>query len=136
MGNQFYKRFDLTADKQYTLSDATKNILKNLEDPVTITAYFTEGLGPEFAKTRNDFSDMLLEYASLSNNMVDYEFINPNESEELEQGAQQNGIQPVLISVREKDQTKQQRAYLGAVLKIGRPNGCNSCDSTRGFHGI
>lgn len=119
LGNQFFKRFDLTEDKQFTQSNATKNILKNLEDPVTVTAYFTEGLGPEFAKTRSDFRDMLLEYSNLSGGMVDYEFINPNESEELEQTAQQNGIQPVLISVREKDQTKQQRAYLGAVLKSG-----------------
>lgn len=119
LGNQFFKRFDFTEDQQFTLSNASKNILKNLEDPVTVTAYFTEGLGPEFAKARSDFQDMLVEYASLSGGMVDYEFVNPNESEELEQTAQQNGIQPLLISVREKDQTKQQRAYLGAVLKSG-----------------
>ena len=119
LSNRFFKRFDLTADQQFTLSNATKNILKDLDDPVTVTAYFTEGLGPEFAKTRNDFRDMLVEYANLSQGMVDYEFINPNESEESEAAAQQNGIQPVLISVREKDQTKQQRAYLGAVLKMG-----------------
>lgn len=119
LGNQFFKRFDLTEDKQFTLSNATKDILKNLEEPVTVTAYFTEGLNPEFGKARSDFRDLLIEYANLSKGMVDYEFINPNESEETEQTAQQNGIQPVLISVREKDQTKQQRAYLGAVLKSG-----------------
>jgi len=31
----------------------------------------------------------------------------------------QAGIQPVMINVREKDQMKQQKAYLGAVLKMG-----------------
>ena len=44
----------------------------------------------------------------------------PNEDEELEeQEAMQNGIQPVMINVREKDQMKQQRAYMGAVLSLG-----------------
>ncbi len=33
--------------------------------------------------------------------------------------AMQNGIQPVMINVREKDQMKQQRAYMGAVLSLG-----------------
>ena len=119
LSSQFFKRFDLTENQQFTLSNATKNILKNLEDPVTVTAYFTEGLGANFEKTRRDFQDILLEYSNLSDGMLDFEFINPNAEEALEQQAQQNGIRPALISVREKDQTKQQRAYLGAVLKSG-----------------
>ncbi len=43
----------------------------------------------------------------------------PNEKEELEQEAMKNGIQPVMINVREKDQVKQQKAYMGAVVSIG-----------------
>ena len=39
--------------------------------------------------------------------------------EELEQEAMQKGIEPVLINVREKDQMKQQKAYLGASLSMG-----------------
>ena len=42
LSEQFYLRLDLTADKSYTLSKATKNILRSLEEPVTVTAYFTE----------------------------------------------------------------------------------------------
>jgi gliding-associated putative ABC transporter substrate-binding component GldG len=51
--------------------------------------------------------------------MVVFEFISPNEDEEIEREAMQNGIQPVMINVREKDQMKQQRAYMGAVLSLG-----------------
>jgi ABC-type uncharacterized transport system involved in gliding motility auxiliary subunit len=35
-------RLDLTEAREYTLSKATRNILKNLEKPVTITAYFSK----------------------------------------------------------------------------------------------
>ena len=119
MSKRYFMRFDLTKDKQYTLSEATEDILKNLADPVTISAYFSDDLPAQISKTKNDFKDMLIEYASLSKGMVDYEFINPSASPELEQEVAQEGIQPVNINVREKDQVKQQKAYLGAVIRMG-----------------
>lgn len=119
LSQSFFHRFDLTADKQYTLSNATKNILTDLESPVTVTAYFSEDLPPDLQKIRRDFQEMLVEYSNTSKGMVDYQFVNPNESPETEQEAGQSGIRPVMINIREKDQSKQQRAYLGAVLKMG-----------------
>ncbi|MGE0770942.1 MAG: GldG family protein [Cyclobacteriaceae bacterium] len=122
LANEFHFRVDLTDEQQYTLSQATREILMNLEEPVTIKAYFSEDLPPNIAKTRQDFQEMLVEYASLSDGMILFEFINPNADEGIEQEASQTGIQPVLINVREKDQVKQQRAYLGATISLGERN--------------
>jgi gliding-associated putative ABC transporter substrate-binding component GldG len=119
LAGRFFFRIDLTEDKRYTLSDATKNILNELADPVTITAYFSEGLPPNIDQTRIEFKDMLSEYATRSRGKILYEFINPNKDQMIEQEAMQNGIQPVVINVREKDQSVQKKAYLGAVLKYG-----------------
>jgi len=119
LADRFFFRLDFTEDKRYTLSEATKNILKNLDDPVTVTAYFSEDLPPQIAQTKNDFKDLLIEYANKSRGNVVYEFINPNEKEETEQEAMQAGISPVVINVREKDQAVQKKAYLGAVVKYG-----------------
>ncbi|VAX27395.1 Gliding motility-associated ABC transporter substrate-binding protein GldG [hydrothermal vent metagenome] len=119
VGDKIFFRLDFTADQRYSLSDATKNILKDLNEPVTVTAYFSEDLPPNVAKVRQDFRDLLVEYGSYSDGMVVYEFINPNEDQESEMKAQQNGIRPIMINVRERDQVKQQRAYLGAVVELG-----------------
>jgi gliding-associated putative ABC transporter substrate-binding component GldG len=119
LSQRFFLRLDLTQGGQYTLSKATKDILKNLDNPVTVTAYFSKDLPPDLQNTRKDFQEMLVEYRNASKGQVDYEFIDPNQSPEKEQEAAQNGVQPVMINVREKDQSKQQRAFLGAVLKIG-----------------
>ncbi len=119
LANRFFFRLDLTEDKRYTLSDATKNILSGLDDPVTITAYFSEGLPPNIDRTRIDFKEMLSEYATRSRGKILYEFINPNKDPMTEQEAMQNGISPVVINVREKDQSVQKKAYIGAVLKYG-----------------
>jgi len=119
LANRYFFRVDLTEDKRYTLSNATKNLLNELTDPVTITAYFSEGLPPDIDKTRIDFKNMLAEYASRSRGKVLYEFINPNKDPLVEQEAMQNDISPVVINVREKDQSVQKKAYLGAILKFG-----------------
>lgn len=115
--NRFYLRLDFTGDKRYTLSSSTKNIIKSLEDPVTVKAYFTEDL-PEGPMTtlKEEFQSLLEEYNRRSGGNVVYEFINPNKSEETEKEAQELGIQPVQLNKRERDQISQIRAYVGAVL--------------------
>jgi gliding-associated putative ABC transporter substrate-binding component GldG len=117
--DSYFFRLDFTADKRYTLSDATIAILKSIKEPITVKAYFSENLPPDVAKTRRDFKELLIEYANRSKGKIVYQFINPNEKEELEMQATQAGVQPVMINVREKDQMKQQKAYLGAHLQMG-----------------
>lgn len=119
LSNEFHLRFDFTDEQQYTLSDATLGILKNLEEPVTVKAYFSKNLPPSIAKTRQDFQEMLIEYSNRADGNIQYEFIDPNENETKENEAAQNGIQPVMINVREKDQVKQQKAFLGATVSLG-----------------
>lgn len=119
LSDSFFFRLDFTADKRYTLSKATTDILSSVKSPVTVKAYFSENLPPDIAKTKRDFKDLLIEYSSRSKGKVVYTFINPNEKEEAEQEAAQSGVQPVMINVRDKDQMKQQKAYLGAVIQMG-----------------
>ncbi len=119
LSTRYFFRIDLTEDQRYSLSDATINILENLDEPVTVTAYFSEDLPPDIEKVRQDFKDLLIEYANYSEGNVVYEFINPAEDQETEMKAQQSGIRPIMINVRDKDQLKQQKAYLGALVQLG-----------------
>ena len=118
LSNDFHFRLDLTEGRQYTLGQSTMGILKNLEEPVTITAYFSENLPANVLKTRKDFQDLLIEYGRRSGQMVQYQFVTPKGDNDQNE-AVKNGIQPVLINVREKDQVKQQKAYLGATVALG-----------------
>jgi gliding-associated putative ABC transporter substrate-binding component GldG len=119
ISNQVFFRLDFTADKQYTLSKATKDILKEVNDVITITAYYSEDLPPQLIKSRKDFVDLLVEYENRSEGSVVYEFVNPNKNEQTEMEAQQAGISPIMVNVRERDQVKQMRAYMGAILQMG-----------------
>ena len=112
-------RLDLTEGREYTLSPATRNILKNLEKPVTVTAYFSKDLPPNIGNIAGNLRDMLIEYSNRSKGMLVYRFVNPNENEETEREAVNNGIGPVMINVREKDEIRQQKAYMGAIVSVG-----------------
>ena len=119
LSNQLYFRLDFTEDKRYTLSNATEDILEDLDDVITVSAYFSEDLPPQLLNNRKDFEDMLIEYEKRSGGNVVYEFINPNVDQAKEQEVQQKGIGPVMINVTENDRVEQMRAYMGATLQMG-----------------
>ncbi len=119
ISERYYFRLDMTEGQQYSLSQATEDILESLDEPVTVTAYFTEDLAPNLAKVKRNFKDLLIEYNSLSGGNVVYKFINPNEDEKTENEAIQAGIRPILFNAREKDQVKQQKVYMGAKIMKG-----------------
>ncbi len=114
----FVFRLDLSEGRQYTLTKATKDILGALSEPISVTAYFSGNLPPDIGKVKKDFQDMLIEYAARSGGQLNYSFIDPKTDAQKKE-AVNYGIQPLTINVREKDQVKQQQAFLGAVIKKG-----------------
>lgn len=118
ISSNLFFRLDFTADKRYTLSEATKSTLNDLNEVITVTAYFSEDLPPQLLSTRKDFRDLLEEYEKRSNGNLVYEFINPNKDDDSETKAQVAGINPLLVNVTERDQVQQLRAYMGAVLRM------------------
>ncbi len=118
ISNQAYFRLDFTDDQRYTLSDATENILNDLDNVITVKAYFSEDLPPQLLNNRREFWDQLVEYENESDGNLVFEFINPNESDEIEREAQQSGVRPIMVNVTERDQVQQIRAYMGAVLQM------------------
>ncbi|MEM6641540.1 MAG: Gldg family protein [Bacteroidota bacterium] len=119
LSDTLYFRLDFTEDQRYTLSKASREILGDLDEVISVSAYFSEDLPPQLLSNRKDFEDMLIEYEQRSGGNVVYEFVNPNEDQAKEQEVQQQGLGPIMINVRENDRVQQMRAYMGAVLQKG-----------------
>lgn len=113
---RLFFRLDFTSDKKYTLSKATKDILGSLEEPLTIKAYFSEGLSPAIDEARNRFKESLVEYANRSGGLVKYELLNPNASEDMEKQAMESGVRPNPQPFREGDRVVTKNVYLGAEM--------------------
>jgi len=119
LSRQFFFRIDLTEDHEFTMSKATKSILRNIDDPVDVKAYFSGNLPADFELVKADFQNLLIEYNNISKGKINYRFIDPGKDQAMEQEAMQNGIQPLLINVREKDEASQKKAYMGAIVQYG-----------------
>lgn len=122
LSEQFFLRLDFTEDKRFTLSNATKDILANLEEPVTITAYFSDNLPPQLDQVKREVRNMLTEYATRSKGMVAYEFINPLKDDKIKAQANQAGVHQMQVQVQEKDQIQAQIAYMGLDIQLGEDN--------------
>ena len=102
-----YTRFDLTSEKRYTLSDTSKEILKNLDDYVYFRVYLEGEFPAGFKKLRKETKEMLDEFRAYSK-FVDYEFINPAESNDAAERNEtykllyQSGLNPTEIAMQTK----------------------------------
>lgn len=107
-----YTRFDLTSEKRYTLSDTSKEILKNLDDYVYFRVYLEGDFPAGFKKLRKETKEMLDEFRAYSK-FVDYEFINPSESNDAAERNEtykllyQSGLNHTEVAVQTKSGTQQ-----------------------------
>lgn len=119
LSSMFFLRADFTEDKRYTLDRSTKRILREVDESIIITLYISDDLPPDVNRSVQDLKNLLTEYNHYSKRKIDFEYINPNNNEELEQEAIDAGIHPVPLEIREKDQLKVQRVFLGMVIQVG-----------------
>ncbi len=97
LATKAYKRFDLTKDKRYTLSEITHNILKNIDDPAVITVYLEGDFPSEFKRLQTETKQHLEELKTI-NKHIKFRFIEPlDRAEELIK----QGLQPSRLSVQE-----------------------------------
>jgi ABC-type uncharacterized transport system involved in gliding motility auxiliary subunit len=81
--SSFIYRIDLTEDKRYTILDATKKTIENLEDEVVIKIYLEgDGLPAEFKRMRNAIAQTLDEFKVYAGANLKYRFIDPMKLEE------------------------------------------------------
>ncbi len=121
ISKRIFTRVDLTKNKTYTLSNISKDIVKNLQDKLVVKAYFSDNLPAPYNNLRRNIQDILNDYRSYSNGNLNYEFLNPSSESESEQGemekeAAKYGIQPVQIQVVDNDKLEVKKAFLGLVF--------------------
>ncbi|MCB0445409.1 MAG: Gldg family protein, partial [Gelidibacter sp.] len=74
IGSHVYKRFDLTKDHRYTLSEAALNTLKTVNSPIVVDV-FLEGNFPSELRRLHDETQQLLEEFSIHNSQIKFNFI-------------------------------------------------------------
>lgn len=83
-----FTRFDLTAEKRFTLSEGTRAMLKDLDDVVYFKIYleadFPQGAG-DLKHLRDEVRIMLEEFRAYAGDNIQYEFIDPSANTDRKQ---------------------------------------------------
>ncbi|MBV9988204.1 MAG: gliding motility-associated ABC transporter substrate-binding protein GldG [Chitinophagaceae bacterium] len=80
VSSRFSFRADLTAEKRHSLTEATKDLLKNMDSVVTIRVFLTGELPADYKKLSQATKDLLDEFKSISGNLVRVSFEKPGEN--------------------------------------------------------
>ncbi len=122
VGSFVFHRFDLTAEKRYTLSDATKNLLSEINDVVYVKVYLDGDFPAGFKRLRDETREMLDEFRAYSNDNIEYEFIDPSVSDNKKQQNEiykqlyDKGLEPTNLEVKEENGTTQQIIWPAALV--------------------
>ena len=98
VSQHFYKRFDLTSDKRFTLSNNTKNILSPINKSVYITVYLEGDFPSEFKRLQVE-TRQFLEELSAENSNIKIQFENP---EDRHEELIKKGMMPSQLTVQEE----------------------------------
>lgn len=113
-------RVDMTAEKNYSISDSSKELIEQLSEPLLIRGYFSEKTHPLLAPLVPLVRDYLGEYQLASKGKVRTEFVDPRENEELEAEANRKfNIEPVPFQVADRHSASMLSSYFNIVVQYG-----------------
>ncbi|MEP5611026.1 MAG: gliding motility-associated ABC transporter substrate-binding protein GldG [Cyclobacteriaceae bacterium] len=114
-------RLDLTEEKRYTISDATKSLLENLNEDVFFEVYLAGDLPPNFKRFSNSIQEMLEQFGQESGDRIQYKFTDPTQAQSTQarnqffQALMEKGLQPTNLNFKQ-DGNNLQKIIFPAVL--------------------
>ncbi len=122
IGNYVFHRFDLTAEKRYSLSSATKKLLKELDDVVYFKVYLEGEFPAGFKQLRSETKEMLDEFRAYAGDNIQYSFINPSQNENINKNSEvyeqlyKAGLLPTSLQVKTENGEQNQIIFPGALV--------------------
>lgn len=116
-GRRIGGRLDLTPGRAYTLSPATRQLLGNLNDVVTLKLFASAALPPEVAFLKRDVDDLLRDYRSAGRSKVRLVVADPVADSAAAREASTLGIPPVQFNVVGRGELQVREGYLGIAVQ-------------------
>lgn len=117
-----FLRLDLTTEKRYSISDATKEIIASLEGELLIQVYLEGDFPAGFKRLRNETREMLNEFRAYSGGKIDYEFINPSSNPDIKErdliykNLYEKGLRPTDLNITDDDGISKKVVWPGAIM--------------------
>lgn len=122
LSSRIFFRIDLTSEKRYTLSAATKNVVRSLKSPVYFRVYLAGDLPPEFVKLEVSIRETLDEFRAYGGENIQYDFINiydetdPKLRDRTIYNLYNKGLRVTSIRMKTEEGTSDQTIFPGAIV--------------------
>lgn len=123
LNQRYFKRFDLTAEKRYSLNDSTRAMLHRLNDVALITVYLEGKDFPiGFKRLQNATRELLDEFKSYAGANVEYRFIDPMANPDKQVQADiyhelvDKGLIPTDLTVKDEKGRSSRSIFPGAII--------------------
>jgi ABC-type uncharacterized transport system involved in gliding motility auxiliary subunit len=116
-GGEIGGRLDLSPGRAYTLSSATKAIVRSLPDLVTIKLYASKELPSQFALDKRDVDDLLHDLRSASHGRLRVLETDPASDTAAAEDARSLGIVPVQFNVLGQSELQVKEGFFGLVVQ-------------------
>lgn len=121
----YYFRIDLTEEKRFTLSEGSKKVLKNLEQPVFVEVFLDGDLPPAFVRLKRSILETLEECKVYAGKNLQFKTTDPNMATDEQSRNRyyyelaQKGIQPTNLFLKEGDNKVEKLIFPGALVSTG-----------------
>lgn len=125
LAGKFFFRWDLTEENRYSISEATKDVLANLDDVVYVDVYLAGELPSGFKRFQKAIRETLDEFRVYADNKIQYKFIDPltavsqNARQQFMMRLNERGIQPTNVFANEDGQRIEKLIFPGALVYYG-----------------
>ncbi|WP_066629478.1 gliding motility-associated ABC transporter substrate-binding protein GldG [Labilibacter marinus] len=142
LAGSWFFRLDLTSEKRYSLSDNTKELLSDLQNPIYVKVYLDGELNVGFSKLSKASLELLNEFRVYGGRNIEFSFIDPSEGTKKEKQAKLKelsdfGLSPTPIFESSEDgRNTTSYVYPYAVLHFdGNSLPINLLENIKGFSG-
>lgn len=142
LSGQWFFRIDLTAEKRYSLSNSSKEIVSQLNEPVFISLFLAGEMHPGFQKFQQEIKEKITDYNAYAGRRIRLEIVDPYETtntkerEKLFGQLVQKGLQPVDLQVKTDKGLSTRYIFPGAIIRYqDREISLNLLKNNRAFSG-
>ncbi len=125
IGQRLFFRLDLTEEKRYTMAPATKRLLSELKEPVTITVYLTGDFPPAFRRLEQGVRETLNGFKVYGGANLNYIFLDPSAASteanrnKFYQLLFKKGLKPTNLGATENGKRVEKIIFPWAVVNVG-----------------
>ena len=124
ISSEVYTRVDLTEDQRYTISEATRDVLEDLDDAVFITVYLEGDLPPGFQQLHDATEALLEDFRNIAGDKIQYQLVDPSDQPDREsiarvyQQLQSQGLKEYSVQQNLEGTVSSRVLYPGATVSF------------------